>query len=133
MSDSVGSRLISSSTGSSTRIISKIPILPRYPRWPQEAHPFAFALNIVHSFSGPVDYAERMLELSRDAAVEATRLRSEFIRNMSHEFRTPLSIVIGMSALWRKALDPVYEDMASRVGKDTIAEFQKEAGGGATH
>ncbi len=43
--------------------------------------------------------AERMLELSRDAAVEAAGLRSEFIRNMSHEFRTPLSIVIGMSSL----------------------------------
>src|SRR6185436_16337978 len=36
-------------------------------------------------------------------------------------------------AAWRKALDPVYTEMASRVGKETIAEFQKEAGGGATH
>src|SRR5262249_3410096 len=43
--------------------------------------------------------AEKMLELSRDAAVEAASLRAEFIRNMSHEFRTPLSIVIGMSSL----------------------------------
>ena len=43
--------------------------------------------------------AERMLELSRDAAVESARLRSEFIRNMSHEFRTPLSVVSGMTTL----------------------------------
>jgi len=43
--------------------------------------------------------AERMLELSRDAAVEAARLRSEFIRNMSHEIRTPLSVVSGMTTL----------------------------------
>jgi C4-dicarboxylate-binding protein DctP len=35
-------------------------------------------------------------------------------------------------AAWRKALDPVYTEMASRVGKDTIAEFQKEAAT-ATH
>jgi len=35
-------------------------------------------------------------------------------------------------AAWRKALDPVYEEMTARVGKETIAEFQKEAGG-ATH
>jgi C4-dicarboxylate-binding protein DctP len=35
-------------------------------------------------------------------------------------------------AAWRKALDPVYTEMASRVGKDTIAEFQKEAAS-ATH
>lgn len=43
--------------------------------------------------------AERMLELSRDAAVESARLKSEFIRNMSHEIRTPLSVVSGMTEL----------------------------------
>ncbi|HVO32864.1 MAG TPA: ATP-binding protein, partial [Elusimicrobiota bacterium] len=43
--------------------------------------------------------AEKMLELSRDAAVESARLKSEFIRNMSHEIRTPLSVVIGMTDL----------------------------------
>ncbi|MFL5008188.1 MAG: TRAP transporter substrate-binding protein [Microvirga sp.] len=32
-------------------------------------------------------------------------------------------------AAWRKALEPLYADMASRVGKDTIEEFQKEARG----
>lgn len=32
-------------------------------------------------------------------------------------------------AAWRKALDPVYADMASRVGKDTLEEFQKETRG----
>jgi C4-dicarboxylate-binding protein DctP len=33
---------------------------------------------------------------------------------------------------WRKALEPVYTEMTSRVGKDVIAEFQKEAAS-ATH
>jgi PAS domain S-box-containing protein len=42
---------------------------------------------------------ERMLELSRDAAVESARLKSEFLRNMSHELRTPLSVIIGMTTL----------------------------------
>jgi C4-dicarboxylate-binding protein DctP len=32
-------------------------------------------------------------------------------------------------AAWRKALEPVYADMASRVGKETIEEFQREARG----
>ena len=32
-------------------------------------------------------------------------------------------------AAWRKALDPLYADMASRVGKETIEEFQREARG----
>ena len=30
-------------------------------------------------------------------------------------------------AEWMKALEPVTQDMASRVGKDLIAAFQKEA------
>jgi C4-dicarboxylate-binding protein DctP len=32
-------------------------------------------------------------------------------------------------AAWRKALEPLYADMASRVGKETIDEFQREARG----
>jgi C4-dicarboxylate-binding protein DctP len=35
-------------------------------------------------------------------------------------------------AAWQRALAPVYEEMASRIGKGLIAEFQKEAGS-ATH
>ena len=36
-------------------------------------------------------------------------------------------------AAWRKALEPVYTEMEGRVGKEMLAEFKKEAGGGATH
>ncbi len=62
--------------------------------------------------------AERMLELSRDAAVEAARLRSEFIRNMSHELRTPLSIVIGMASLLQDtSLDPSQKRFADTIRK----------------
>jgi PAS domain S-box-containing protein len=43
--------------------------------------------------------AAHMVELSRDAAVESARLKSEFLRNMTHEFRTPLSVMVGMSSL----------------------------------
>ena len=32
-------------------------------------------------------------------------------------------------AAMRKAMEPVYKDMASRVGKQLIDEFQKEANG----
>jgi len=38
-----------------------------------------------------------------------------------------LALTPEQKAAWRKALEPVYSEMASRVGKDTIAEFQKEA------
>jgi len=43
--------------------------------------------------------AEQMLELSRDAALESARIKAEFLRNMTHEFRTPLSVMVGMSTL----------------------------------
>jgi C4-dicarboxylate-binding protein DctP len=43
-----------------------------------------------------------------------------------------LALTPEQKAAWHKALEPVYAEMTSRVGKDTIAEFQKEAAS-ATH
>ncbi len=63
----------------------------------EQGHP-AYLLTISEDITQRKQ-AEKMLELSRDSALESARLKAEFIRNMSHEIRTPLSIVIGMTDL----------------------------------
>ena len=42
---------------------------------------------------------ERELAVAHERALEASRLKSEFVANMSHEIRTPLNGVIGMVGL----------------------------------
>jgi signal transduction histidine kinase/CheY-like chemotaxis protein len=67
-----------------------------------------------------VKRAAHELAQARDAALEASRLKSAFIANMSHEIRTPLNVIVGYCDL---IADHLLErgDQSQRSSLDAIA------------
>ena len=51
--------------------------------------------------------AEEELTRAKDAALQASRLKSAFLANMSHEIRTPLNVILGFNAFVKENLAEV--------------------------
>jgi TRAP-type mannitol/chloroaromatic compound transport system substrate-binding protein len=68
------------------------------------------------------DYANGIAQQENDDAIAAMKKAGTM---------TFYELTADEKAEWIKAMQPVADEMASRIGKDLIAEFRKEAGGGS--
>jgi C4-dicarboxylate-binding protein DctP len=83
----------------------------------------------------PADIRQALEKAMAEATTYANNIseqeNEQAIAEMKKSGRTTFYELTGQQqAAWRKALEPVTQEMAGRVGKDLIGEFQKEA---ATH
>jgi len=61
--------------------------------------------HLVEERTSMLQSANKELEIAKNKAEEADRLKTEFLSQMSHEIRTPLNAVIGYIELAKNALD----------------------------
>jgi signal transduction histidine kinase len=69
-----------------------------------------------------LEYASQQLELKNKQLEEASRLQTSFLSGVSHEFRTPLTSIIGYTDLARQDLGQIDQDMSAREGRPESSE-----------
>lgn len=70
--------------------------------------------------------AEAALALTAERALEADRMKSEFIANMSHELRTPLNAIIGFSEV-------IKQEMYGPLGNEKYRSYSSDIHASGTH
>ena len=63
------------------------------------------------------------IENARQKAEEASRAKGDFLSNMSHEMRTPMNAIIGMTAIGKSAPDSEKKDYAFQKIEDASAHL----------
>src|SRR6185436_3299605 len=76
--------------------------------------------TVVRVLSGPIELADAAIAASR-----AQALRDAFIGVISHELRTPITTIYGLSKMLRQRHDTLAPDVRSRAIEDVEAEADR--------